>query len=52
MSAHLDVAVRGTVGDTSASAGQRIVAFGKSAVVWIVVVAIVLIAAIIGFLIF
>lgn len=50
MSAHLDVAVRGTVGDTSASAGQRIVAFGKSAVVWIVVVAIVLIAAIIGFL--
>lgn len=50
MSAHLDVAVRGTVGDTSASAGQRIVAFGKSAVVWIVVVAIVLIVAIIGFL--
>lgn len=50
MSAHLDVAVRGTVGDTSASAGQRIAAFGKSAVVWVVVVAVVLIAAIIGFL--
>lgn len=50
MSAHLDVAVRGTVGDTSASAGQKIAAFGKSAVVWIVVVALVLIAAIIGFL--
>ena len=50
MSAHLDVAVRGTVGDTSASAGQKIAAFGKSAVVWIVVVALVLIVAIIGFL--
>lgn len=50
MSAHLDVAVRGTVGDTSPSAGKKLASFGKSATLWIVVIAVVLIASIIGFI--
>lgn len=50
MSASLDVATRGTVGDTSPNTRQRLTSFGKNSVLWLVVIAVVLIATILTFL--
>lgn len=49
MSATLDVAARGTVGDTSASTGEKLKSFGKSSIIWLVVIVVVLIATTVGF---